>query len=234
MMNYELLDVMKEKIYNKAEEPAELCALRVLCGEKPDAVILANGDYPSHPLPLEALRAAPYVVCCDGGADAYIERGNLPDIIIGDGDSLSEANRLKYSHILHRLSDQETNDQTKAVNYLLAQGKKNIAIVGATGKREDHTLGNISLLIDYMRAGVNACTLTDYAVILPCRNTRTFPCRPGKQVSIINFGAHGLRGEGLRYPLSDFTNWWQGTLNECTATEFTIHAEGEYLMMINY
>lgn len=225
---------MKKKEYNIPEESSDFCALRVLCGEQPDAIILANGEYPSHPLPLEALRTAPYVVCCDGGADAYIEGGNVPDMIIGDGDSLSDENRRKYSHILHRLSDQETNDQTKAVDYLHAQGKKNIAIVGATGKREDHTLGNISLLIDYMRAGINACTLTDYAVILPCRNTRTFPCRPEKQISIINFGAQGLRGEGLHYPLSDFTNWWQGTLNECTGTEFTIYAEGEYLVIINY
>jgi len=198
------------------------------------AVILANGDYPSHPLPLRILAEAPYVVCCDGGADAYIERGNVPDAIIGDGDSLSEENRRKYGHILHYISDQETNDQTKAVNFLLAQGKKNIAIVGATGKREDHTLGNISLLIDYMRAGVNARTFTDYGIFIPCRDTHTFSCRPGQQVSIINFGAHGLRGEGLVYPLSDFTNWWQGTLNECTGTAFTVHAEGEYLVVINY
>ena len=41
-----------------------------------------------------------------------------------------------------------------------------------------------------------------------------------------------LRGKGLVYPLSDFTNWWQGTLNECTSTEFTIEAEGEYLVFV--
>ena len=139
---------MKE---NNNKNSVELC---VLCGE-PEAVILANGDYPTHPIPLQILAYAPYIICCDGGANAYIDRGNVPDVIIGDGDSLSEENRRKYSHILHYISDQETNDQTKAVNFLLSQGKKNIAIVGATGKREDHTLGNISLLIDYMRTGAH-------------------------------------------------------------------------------
>ena len=59
-----------------------------------------------------------------------------------------------------------------------------------------------------------------------------FTCQPGQQVSIINFTAHGLHGKGLVYPLSDFTNWWQGTLNECTGTEFTIEAEGEYLVFV--
>ncbi len=201
---------------------------------KIEAVVLANGDYPTNPLPLKVLAEAPYVICCDGGADEYIRQGHVPDVIIGDGDSLSEENQKKYEHILHRLSDQETNDQTKAINFLLSQGKRRFAIVGATGKREDHTLGNLSLLIDYMRAGADVCTYTDFGVFIPCRNTCTFPCQPGQQVSIINFTAHGLHGKGLVYPLSDFTNWWQGTLNECTGTEFTIEAEGEYLIMINY
>lgn len=198
-----------------------------------EAVVLANGEYPTSSLPLSILKEAPYVVCCDGGADEYIRQGHVPDVIIGDGDSLSEENRAKYGAILHRISDQETNDQTKAVNFLLSQGKRRIAIVGATGKREDHTLGNISLLMDYMRAGAHVRMFTDYGVFIPCRDTQTFPCSPGQQISIINFTACGLHGEGLVYPLSDFTNWWQGTLNECTGKEFTVEAEGEYLIFIN-
>lgn len=201
---------------------------------KIEAVVLANGDYPTNPLPLEVLAEAPYVICCDGGADEYIRRGHTPDVIIGDGDSLSVENRTKHADILHRISDQETNDQTKAVHYLMAQGKRRIAIVGATGKREDHTLGNLSLLIDYMRAGADVRTYTDYGVFIPCTDTCTFPCHPEQQISIINFNACKLHGKGLVYPLSDFTNWWQGTLNECTGTEFTVEAEGEYLIMINY
>ena len=201
---------------------------------KVEAVVLANGEYPTAPLPLQILADAPYVVCCDGGADEYIRNGHTPNLIIGDGDSISEENRKKYGHLLHRIAEQETNDHTKAVNYLLSQGKRRIAIVGATGKREDHTLGNISLLMDYMRAGADVRTYTDHGIFIPCRNTCTFTCQPGQQVSIINFNARKLHGLGLVYPLSDFTNWWQGTLNECIGTEFTIEAEGEYLVFLNF
>ena len=199
-----------------------------------DAVILANGDYPSSPLPLKVLSEAPYVVCCDGGADEYIAKGHLPDIIIGDGDSLSEENRLKHADLLHHNPDQETNDQTKAIQYLLESGKKKIAIVGATGKREDHTIGNVSLLIEYMRMGADVRSYTDYGVFLPCRDVCTFACRPGQQVSIFNFTAKGLKSKGLAYPIYDFTSWWQGTLNKCVDTSFTIEAEGEYLVFLNY
>ena len=199
-----------------------------------DAVVLANGEYPAGPLPLKILAEAPYVVCCDGGANEYIRRGHTPDVIIGDGDSLSDENRRKFGHILHRISDQETNDQTKAVRYLQKRGFRRIAIVGATGKREDHTLGNISLLLDYMKSGMEVRTITDYGVFVPAKDTQTFAAHPGQQISIINFGAKGLQGEGLVYPLSDFTNWWQGTLNEATSDEFTIHCTGEYLVFLAF
>ena len=199
-----------------------------------DAVILANGDFPSAPLPLQVLEKAPYVVCCDGGANEYIAKGHLPDVIIGDGDSLSEENRTKYVSIIHHNPDQETNDQTKAVQFLLAQGKKRIAIVGATGKREDHTIGNISLLMEYMRMGMDVRSYTDYGIFIPCKDTVTFRCRKGQQVSIFNFTARGMKSKGLAYPIYDFTSWWQGTLNRCTDTSFTIEAEGEYLVFLNY
>ena len=199
-----------------------------------EAVILANGDYPSNEKTLQILKEAPFVACCDGGANEYIAKGHLPDIIIGDGDSLSEENRLKHASLLHHIPDQETNDQTKAVQYLLAKGIRNIAIVGATGKREDHTIGNVSLLMEYMRMGAVVRSYTDFGVFIPCKDTCTFNCSTGQQVSIFNFTARNLQSEGLAYPIYDFTSWWQGTLNQCTGTSFTIEAKGEYLVFLNY
>ena len=174
------------------------------------------------------------MVCCDGAANEYILRGHTPDIIIGDGDSLSPENKTRFSDIIHHIADQETNDQTKAVHFLQEKGYQRIAIVGATGKREDHTLGNISLLLDYMKSGMEVRTMTDYGVFVPAKATQTYAAHPGQQISIINFGAKGLQGEGLVYPLSDFTNWWQGTLNEATSDEFTIHCMGEYLVFLAF
>ena len=64
---------------------------------KVEAVVLANGEYPTAPLPLQILADAPYVVCCDGGADEYIRNGHTPNLIIGDGDSISEEVRASAS-----------------------------------------------------------------------------------------------------------------------------------------
>ena len=46
-----------------------------------EAVVLANGEYPTASLPLHILESAPYVVCCDGGADEYIRQGHIPNLI---------------------------------------------------------------------------------------------------------------------------------------------------------
>ena len=199
-----------------------------------DAVIVAGGEFPTAPQPLEVLQSAPFVVCCDGAADSYIATGGVPDAIVGDGDSISAANREKYAHLLHVISEQESNDQTKAVRFLMERGKRRIAIVGATGRREDHTIGNISLLIEYARTGCDVCSFTDHGVFIPCNGTTTHKCRKGQQVSIFSITAKELSAEGLLYPIYDFNNWWQGTLNECTGDEFTINAKGEYLLFINY
>ena len=199
-----------------------------------DAVILGNGDYPSHPLPLHILSEAPFVVCCDGGANEYIRQGNLPNLIVGDGDSLLPHYRTTYAHLLHHVSDQETNDQTKAVRHLLSLGKRNLLLVGATGKREDHTLGNISLLTEYQQLGANVAMLTDYGIFFPCRGNHTFFCTPRAQVSIFNLDAHTLSAIGLKYPLYTFHAWWQGTLNESLSSTFSIQSYGTYLVFVTY
>ena len=199
-----------------------------------DAVIVAGGEFPTAPQPLEILQGAQYVVCCDGAADRYIATGHVPDAIVGDGDSISAENRGKFAQLLHIIAEQESNDQTKAVRFLMEHGKRRIAIVGATGRREDHTIGNISLLIEYARAGCDVRSFTDHGVFIPCNGTTTHKCRKGQQVSIFSITAKEMSAQGLLYPIYDFNNWWQGTLNECTGEEFTINATGEYLLFINY
>ena len=197
-------------------------------------VILGNGEYPTSSIPLSILYIAEHVICCDGAAENYVSNGMLPYKIIGDCDSLSKDFKNLYKNIIIQVTDQETNDLTKSVKYLLDYGITESNIVGATGKREDHTLGNISLIMDYMNMGANVRMYTDYGVFIPCHDTCTFSTNPKQQLSIINFDAKGIYSKDLKYPHSDFTKWWQGTLNETISDSVTIEAEGDYLVYINY
>lgn len=206
----------------------------VRCNFTAQAVILADGDYPSHSIPCALLRDAEFVACCDGAVDAFVARGGVPNLIVGDGDSISEENKERYSSILVKVDEQETNDLTKTVKQLLLRGFSRIAIVGATGKREDHTLGNISLLLEYFGMGAEVRMYTDYGVFIPMKDDARFESFARQQVSIFNFGTTGLRAEGLEYPLSDFTSWWQGTLNQSNGNEFTLYAKGHYIIFLSH
>lgn len=112
--------------------------MREMEKEEFDAVILCNGEFPTHPKALEVLHNAKYLCCCDGAAEECLAHGICPDAIVGDGDSLPKALKERYADIVHIVKEQEFNDMTKATRFCKNRGPR-IAYLGATGKREDHT-----------------------------------------------------------------------------------------------
>ena len=196
-----------------------------------DAVILCDGDYPSHPIPLSILRHARYLVCCDGAGMNHILHGGTPDAIVGDGDSLPQDFKRRYADILHIVNEQEDNDQTKATRFCLAQGCRNIAYLGSTGRREDHTLSNIALCVRYMKdMHLDVTMVTDNGYFSPASGSSTFESFPRQQISIFNFGSRQLEGEGFKWSPYPYKELWQGSLNEAVGNEVTVHADGDYLL----
>ncbi len=196
---------------------------------RPEAVIVANGEMPSLPLLKEWLIASPFTVCCDGAIRRFPIGHFRCNLVIGDGDSLAAC---QSPAPVIRISEQETNDLSKAVSYLQMQGKKRLAILGATGRRGDHMIGNVALLVHYLHRGITAVILDDYGVFLPCKDNVELKVGRGCQVSVFRFDAVGLRGVNLKYPLRDFGMLWQGILNEATDDVVQIHAKGYYLLYL--
>lgn len=200
-----------------------------------DAVVLCAGDFPTHDIPLCVLRDAPYLCCCDGAAVQAVRHGLQPDAIVGDGDSLPDDFKRQYSGIMHLVSEQEYNDMTKATRHCIRRGARRIVYVGATGKREDHTMGNISLLAYYLDSlSVQPVMLTDYGFFVPASGSRTFGSFARQQVSIFNVSSRSIVSEGLRWPSYAYSALWQGTLNEAEADSFTLRADGTYIVYRTY
>lgn len=199
-------------------------------------VIVANGQFPLHEVALQMLHECRAVVCCDGAIEELLIHGIVPQAIVGDCDSLSPQRRREYADIIHEDKNQQTNDLTKAVEYCVTKGAEAITILGATGKREDHTLGNISLLAHYgfeMGSELDVVMVSDYGVFAPARNQTEFESFCGQQVSV--FGVDGVTlvtYDGLLYPLTDepLKWWWQGTLNESLGERFRILADGKVVV----
>ena len=200
-------------------------------------IILVNGQFPTNAIPLNILENADYIVCCDGAADKLLQHtGKTPDAIVGDCDSISTESKARFADRIHCISEQETNDLTKAVHFCVEKGYKDIVILGATGKREDHTLGNISLLAEYIDMGINICMATDYGIFAAIKKTTVFESYKGQQISVFDIGHTPTTFHGLKYPVENRTldNWWQGTLNEALADSFTIETQGKMIVYLNY
>ena len=196
---------------------------------KADTVVLVNGEFPEHEIPLAILTNCNRIICCDGAANKLLNNHfRMPDAVVGDCDSLTENIRKRFESIVHQVVEQETNDQTKAVYYCINQSFDDIILLGATGKREDHTLGNISLLAEYCSKGINIRMITDSGVLVAIQEDSEFESHKGQQVSIFNTAQSEITTSGLKYPVTNriFTNWWQGTLNESERDRFIIKTNG--------
>ena len=190
-------------------------------------VILANGEFPKGKEAINILNNAEKIICCDGATENLINYGLKPSIIIGDMDSLSKEIKAKYADIIIKISEQNTNDLTKAVNWCTSNNINTFNILGATGKREDHSIANIALLSEYSNKA-NVKIISDYGIFKAVSKTSTFNSYIGQQVSIFAMDANTkINSEGLKYPLNnmEFKKWWNGTLNESINETFTLSFE---------
>lgn len=197
------------------------------------SVILADGSFPTAPLPLAALHQAKRIICCDGAADKLLEHGLEPNWIVGDCDSLSADTRTQYAHCLVRIEEQQTNDLHKAFSFCMSKKWRDIVIVGATGLREDHTLGNLAHLTDFA-IQATVVLLTDTGWFTPLSSSAHLRSSPGQPVSIFSFDPDvTVYAEGLKYPLDQvrFTRWWSATLNEALGESFKLVFQGGPLLV---
>ena len=66
--------------------------------------------------------------------------------IVGDMDSIPESLRVGFAERLVVRPEQDVNDLWKALTYATEHGFHDITVLGAFGRREDHSIGNIMLL----------------------------------------------------------------------------------------
>jgi thiamine pyrophosphokinase len=199
-------------------------------------VIVADGTFPQHEIPLGYVENAKRIVCCDGSTQSLVLTGLKPDVIVGDMDSLSDDLAKMFADRLFPDMNQETNDLTKAVAWCSEMGYKDIVIVGATGKREDHTIGNISLLAEYVRK-MNVIMVTDTGILMPFLKSTMISSFPGQQVSIFSIDPETIvTSTGLRYPLSGtkIKNWWFATLNEALGDTFSLDFSGRLIVYLKF
>lgn len=184
-------------------------------------------------------RRAVKIIACDGASDFLKKAGYIPDVILGDFDSISPDtfNYFKRRKVqLKKIADQNSNDLEKAIKYSIQNNYSVIHLAGISGRRLDHTLNNISVLLKYHKKvkfivhdnGFEGHIITkEYSAL----------CRPGAIVSLIPLlEAAGVTSTGLKYPLKNLKlalGRREGALNETTGNSFSVKLhKGSLLVLI--
>ena len=196
--------------------------------------ILCNGAFPTEAFPLYLLDGAEGVVCCDGALEKWLEHSPeaRPLAVVGDMDSLPSALQERFADVLVHEAEQDTNDMTKAMRWVLREHPEvsEIVILGATGLREDHTIGNLGLLMEYTRLfdlGDRRVTMvSDYGTAFAITDSCELHLGEGRRFSIFS-ADNSLRitSEGLEWPRDGvvFDAWWKATLNRTSAPIVSLH-----------
>ena len=203
-------------------------------------VILCDGVFPKTEYPRYLIRTADFIICCDGALVKFLRNSTaifgeqrLPDLVIGDMDTLSGQMQRKYKDIIVKEDEQEHNDQTKAVRWAMnnISNLEHIYILGATGGRPEHTVGNAGLLMEYTRMfdlesrGVTMESVSDYGTMYAVTDTVSLDCGEGRQISIFSPDSTlKIHSEGLAWQTEDvvFDNWWKATLNRADQDTVTL------------
>lgn len=187
-------------------------------------VIIAKGAFPRKEYPKYLISSADAVVCCDGALAALEKRGIVPDVVIGDLDSVCQHTLGRFKGIKVHDPNQENNDLSKAFDYVMSHydGIDAIHIIGATGMSEAHTIGNLSLLMEYEKnyglsaKGINVDIVSDYCTAFAIADSCELHLGTGRRVSIFSPDPTlNIKSSGLKWQTDSvvFDNWWKATLN---------------------
>lgn len=127
---------------------------------KKNAILISNGDIIELDRLKEMGNKSDFILSADGGTDYCLKASLMPNMVIGDLDSISKESlsliREKKIPLAKFPTKKDATDTELSVDYLIQEGFKDITLVGSTGSRMDHTLGNIFLLNKLHKNGIKA------------------------------------------------------------------------------
>jgi thiamine pyrophosphokinase len=199
------------------------------------ALIIANGDPPQKKQLALLVKRASTVICADGGANTALKLGITPDAIIGDLDSIHAEALVKFRRVeIVEDHNDETTDLEKAITWAIQSNYDHITVVGASGKRLDHTVGNLGVLRKFYPDAI--ITLVDDSGEL-CYVGRecSIEAEKGDVVSLIPLNrCEDVTTIGLKYPL-DRENLElgvrEGTSNVVVSSPVTIKVKKGHLLL---
>jgi thiamine pyrophosphokinase len=204
------------------------------------ALIILKGEEPSRLLLMEFWDQTDYRVCADGAASLLKKYGLTPDVILGDLDSIRTSEKQHFNAIKTiQIADQSTTDGEKAIAHCAEKGINKLVVLGALGKRLDHTLYNLGLFKRTVQLGIDITFYTNHEKLRVIEKTTTFLEDKGTVISLMPlYGrVNGVTTQGLTYPINDETlemGLFSSVSNEFSQNEAIISlTKGQLLIVIS-
>lgn len=172
-------------------------------------IIMANGEYGELKLYKEILPFADKIICADGGANYAYRLGVMPDLIIGDQDSISVESQAYYADqgvaFKQYPRRKDFTDMQLALQAAAGMGAEEIILLGSQGGRLDHSLSNLYSGMDYVKNGIDIIHYSPQCTIYLLVGQMYLTGQIGDLVSLLPLGG-GVKGvylRGFAYPLTN-------------------------------
>jgi thiamine pyrophosphokinase len=186
-----------------------------------DALLFTGGDAPVRIE--EMLEGHPFACAADSGLLTAMRWGVVPDLVVGDMDSLADPSLLDSlppSSVIRFPRDKDETDTEIGLRVLAERGFREVALIGGGGGRLDHLLAILAL---FERETRPSTWLTARERIDFVDGEILFPAERGDTVSVFPVGCGQIRteSEGLRWKL-DGLAWKRGSFG--VSNEASAHA----------
>ncbi len=183
------------------------------------------------------------VICADRGARHLQAAGIVPTLIVGDMDSLDAESAKRYEALgcrfIRHPREKDETDTELALHEAFGMGPLEVWIWGAMGYRIDHTLANLSLLVQGAEQGVEVKLIDEWCEVFLVTGRTALDGEAGQTVSLFPFAGDvtGVTLTGFEYPLANAVlavGHPRGTSNRLAVGRGVIEIDTGCLLAVRY
>ena len=169
-------------------------------------IILANGKPPKKKI-ISFFQRKDFntLICADGGANSALKMNLIPDVIIGDLDSITSAalNKFKSTSKIIQLKRQNDTDVEKCLKYAISKKFDEALLLGATGNRLDHSFCNLGIVLKFFPQ-IDLSLIAEDSYLKPYKGKVQIRTISGETMSLYGFSKKTkIISKGLKYPLEN-------------------------------